>query len=349
MIQKLCETFRFADLLNHAAKEPNPQIRLAYVAAFCVCGYNLHIHRLTKFFNPILGETFEYTDNKLNFRYIGEQVSHHPAITAMHCEGDGYIIYANTNAKAKFNLFENSLEIEPIGRTCVTFFNFDDEFITITKPNNVVRNIMFGTMHVEVIGKSVITNHHTGDTIELTFHDKGGPSKSDFGYIDGFLRSIHSETEQMKFIANWNSAHFDLKYKDENNNEIQKTIWKVDPITLTQEELEARYYMSDFTLNLNNDDEKLLKSLPRSDTRLRPDQRALERNDFELAAKEKHRLEEKQRAMRKYEAKNNIFYKPLYFTETYDDITGELTYLLSRNYWEDKKNNNLDHFPDIFS
>ena len=69
---------------------------------------------------------------------------------------------------------------------------------------------------------------------------------------------------------------------------------------------------------------------------------------MDLAATEKHRIEEKQRARRKLEAKNKIVYKPLYFNETYEDLTGELVYLFSRNYWEDKKNNNLDHFPDIF-
>jgi len=133
MIQRLCETFRYANLLNDAAKEQNAHMRLALVAAFCVCGYKLHPFRLTKFFNPVLGETFEYVDNKLNFRYFGEQVSHHPAITAMHTEGDGYVIYANTNAKANFNLFANALEIDPIGRTFVKFFNFHDELISICK------------------------------------------------------------------------------------------------------------------------------------------------------------------------------------------------------------------------
>jgi hypothetical protein len=38
--------------------------------------------------------------------------------------------------------------------------------------------------------------------------------------------------------------------------------------------------------------------LPRSDSRLRPDQRALEENNIDLATKEKTRLEEKQRAAR---------------------------------------------------
>lgn len=54
--------------------------------------------------------------------------------------------------------------------------------------------------------------------------------------------------------------------------------------------------------------------LPRSDSRLRPDQRALEENNIELATTEKLRLEEKQRAARKWREENpgNDF-KPKYF------------------------------------
>ena len=43
----------------------------------------------SKPFNPLLGETFEFTTD--HFRYISEQVSHHPPISAWHCYGfDGY-------------------------------------------------------------------------------------------------------------------------------------------------------------------------------------------------------------------------------------------------------------------
>jgi len=35
-------------------------------------------------FNPLLGETFEM--ETAEFRFIAEQVSHHPPITAWHCE-----------------------------------------------------------------------------------------------------------------------------------------------------------------------------------------------------------------------------------------------------------------------
>jgi len=40
---------------------------------------------VSKPFNPLLGETFELV--KDGFELIAEQVSHHPPITAVHCQG----------------------------------------------------------------------------------------------------------------------------------------------------------------------------------------------------------------------------------------------------------------------
>ena len=52
------------------------------------------------------------------------------------------------------------------------------------------------------------------------------------------------------------------------------------------------YQYSLFTLQLNYLPDTLRSKLPPTDSRLRPDQRALECGDTELAVKEKHRLEE---------------------------------------------------------
>jgi len=45
--------------------------------------------------------------------------------------------------------------------------------------------------------------------------------------------------------------------------------------------------------NLNYLDDEMKRALPPTDCRRRPDQRLLEEGDFDRAAEEKHRLEEK--------------------------------------------------------
>ncbi len=57
--------------------------------------------------------------------------------------------------------------------------------------------------------------------------------------------------------------------------------------------------MSHFTLQLNYLPEHLKSSLPPTDSRWRPDQRALEDGDLALAARQKNLLEVRQRKTRR--------------------------------------------------
>jgi len=55
-------------------------LRLAMCAVFEIAQFGRNKHRFKKPFNPILGETYEFVTN--NSRFIAEQVSHHPPVTA---------------------------------------------------------------------------------------------------------------------------------------------------------------------------------------------------------------------------------------------------------------------------
>ena len=59
------------------------------------------------------------------------------------------------------------------------------------------------------------------------------------------------------------------------------------------ENFNMMYFFTNFTLQLNNLPEGLKEKLPPTDSRLRPDQRAVEEGDFDRAGAEKNRLEEK--------------------------------------------------------
>jgi oxysterol-binding protein 1 len=77
-------------------------------------------------------------------------------------------------------------------------------------------------------------------------------------------------------------------------------------------------------LQLNYLSETLREKLPPTDSRLRPDQRALENGDAETAIKKKHGLEEKQRSRRKEMQEANIKHRPSYFEEKIVEETGEI-------------------------
>jgi hypothetical protein len=80
--QKQCEKFYYLDLLNKAANEEKKEMQLCYISAFLIGEIFLNIGRTLKPFNSIIGETYEYFNNNLNFRFYSEQVSHKPPVNA---------------------------------------------------------------------------------------------------------------------------------------------------------------------------------------------------------------------------------------------------------------------------
>ena len=331
-LQKFCEPFQYAHLLNTAAKDPNPYIRLAKSATFCIGQFVINNGRQAKFFNPLLYETYEYVDNEQNFRYMSEQVSHHPAISAYYAEGDGWNIYANTNAKIKF-VITGRLEVDALGRTYITYTNFNDVNV-FTKPRLITRNLIIGTIDIDVEGKFEVTNEE-GDSCEVDMIPSTSGQK---GNLHGRIKDINGD---IKFLleGNWQDSIYII-----NNETKEKTlIWKIIPSKGKED-----FYYQPYTFDLNNLTEEMKNALPPTDSRFRPDQRLMEYQDIDKAGDEKHRLEEEQRARARQYKKDGFIPKPLYFDETYDDLTGELIYKYKGNYWDMRYKHQFEDLPKIF-
>jgi oxysterol-binding protein 1 len=100
-VQKACECINITEeLIVKAAKEPDSLKRIGYVAGHFISQFNITKGRSKKPFNPMLGETFELVTE--DFRYLSEQVSHHPPISAYYQEGKGYTISGFLDSKSKF-------------------------------------------------------------------------------------------------------------------------------------------------------------------------------------------------------------------------------------------------------
>jgi oxysterol-binding protein 1 len=88
MIQKIVELMEYENLLVRANVESDSKLRLGLIGAFGAAQYACSANRMSKPFNPILGETYEYVCPK--FKYVGEQVSHHPPISAAFATSESY-------------------------------------------------------------------------------------------------------------------------------------------------------------------------------------------------------------------------------------------------------------------
>ena len=86
LLQRVAEDMEYVDLLDAAAERMDSTERILYVAAFAASEYASTIGRVAKPFNPLLGETYEYARPDKGYRFLVEQVSHHPPIGAAWAE-----------------------------------------------------------------------------------------------------------------------------------------------------------------------------------------------------------------------------------------------------------------------
>jgi len=172
--------------------------------------------------------------------------------------------------------------------------------------------------------------HTTGYTTLLNFTQRGWTSKGAYevkGYVTDDLGR-----QRISIAGFWNDKLFARKLNDSGEPSTPPyIIWQANSRP------EAPFNLTAFAITLNALNPNLKKYLPPTDTRLRPDQRAMEEGQYDFAAEEKNRLEEKQRARRAERQRNgeSIHGKPRWFKRAVDNETlkGEEYWQFTGEYW----------------
>jgi hypothetical protein len=147
--------------------------RLAEITCFVFSQYSEVYMRNRKPFNPILGETYEIVQP--NFRFIAEQVSHHPPVSAFYMDGPGYYMYGDTVVNSFFR--GSSLEFRAVGIQHL-WLTDTNEHIIIKRPDNSANNLIMGKLYVDVHGTMEVTNLTKNIKAVLTIHRQGWISKN---------------------------------------------------------------------------------------------------------------------------------------------------------------------------
>ncbi|KAI0824172.1 Oxysterol-binding protein-domain-containing protein [Trametes gibbosa] len=279
MLQKAAEELEYYDILAQAVQSQDPVERLCYVAAFAVSTYANTKHRTgRKGFNPMLAETYE----DVRMHLISEKVCHNPVILAWHAEGEGWELYATSSGKTKF--WGKSMEIIPQG---TIHLKLGEEHFQWTRPSSFIRNLMMGTKYLEHIGKMVIKNTSRGDSCTLDFKEGGywGPTNVVSGVINSSSGDVLANLEgkwDEQMARKLDSSHLHV-------------LWRITPFPKNA----VQYYgFTAFGITLNEITPDLEGKLPPTDSRFRPDVRALENGDLDTAEEEKQRVEDLQRDRR---------------------------------------------------
>lgn len=348
MLQKFAEVMEYHNLLVEANHVEDEALRLIYVSTFILGQYHASAtKRVAKPFNPILGETFELESPE--FRYFAEQVQHHPPVSACYAynKNHDYQYWSNSHIKTQF--WGSSLEIIPIGLSHVVLNKFHEEYI-ISRPNSTAHNIIFGNIYIEHSGKLIcekISKNNelvpAQERLKLTLEFKrGGWTRKNMAVVSGSIPVRPGSRYSWQVQGKWTD-----KITATNEETGQAIIvWQANPLPHNSAQM---YHLTHFALQLNYRPDNLLPLLPPTDSRLRPDQRALEQGELELATKEKHRLEEKQRHAGRLRQERNEQHKAKYFEQIEDQDTGEVYYKFSRDYWQDREKLDWQHLDNLFS
>lgn len=373
LLQRLAEDIEYANLLEKASQIDDSTLRMVYVAAFAASEYASTINRIAKPFNPLLGETFEYCRPDQKYRLIVEQVSHHPPISACSAESANWDYYGENAVASAFK--GRSFDFKHLGKMfCVVRPNkgvvnkegkrVDEELYSWKKVNTSVVGIIIGNPTIDNFGKMEVTNNTTGDVIVVDMKQRGWRASSAY-QLSGHVVDKSGKTH-WAIGGHWNSKIFAKKVngvsgEDKRRNSLvdsepadnSKTsndpqsgikflVWQAAPRP------KIPFNLTSFAVTLNGIDENLKRYLPPTDTRLRPDQRAMEDGKYDLAADEKSRVEEKQRAAKRDREMSRKAYKPNWFVKSKHPITGDDFWEFQDKYWKLRKARQLKNCGDIF-
>lgn len=326
--QRVLEGFEYAETLDAAASCRDQSLRPALILASLLMTFAKLPRRMRKCFNPLLGETYELTTPC--FRGLAEQISHHPPVTAWFCESPLW----SSEGQQEVSLQLGLSGMKALAKGAFRFqLKTTGETFRVNRPKGAVHNILFGKMYTWLTDSLQVVNENTGEVASVDFKPKSSNPQKDHmvsGHVKGPCGTIRYLLE-----GRWDQF-----------------LYAVDPSSGKRIELikarppppDRRFagYMNDFSINLNNLTPSLCLKLPRTDSRLRPDLRAYEHGDIELAEKEKARIE---LAQRQRETKGQSV-KPMWF-ELGQGKDGYARF--NGRYWECRASGNWPaNLPDIF-
>ncbi|XP_078537632.1 oxysterol-binding protein-related protein 6 isoform X1 [Lissotriton helveticus] len=320
-LQHLCEEMEYSELLDKASETEDPYERMVLIAAFAVSGYASTYYRAgSKPFNPMLGETYECVREDKGFHFFSEQVSHHPPISACHCDSKNFVFWQDIRWKNKF--WGKSMEILPFGTVNVALPKYGDSYVW-NKVTTCIHNILSGRRWIEHYGEITIRNTKNSTcTCKITFN-QGNYFSSNINEINGAVMDQEGKVVHRLF-GKWHEGLYCGVPPS------AKCVWRPGSMPTNYE---LYYGFTRFAIELNELDPVQRELLPSTDARFRPDQRYLEEGNIEAASSEKQRIEELQRNRRKYMEENCEEYQPKYFKKVIDAQQTE-SWVSNDTYWE---------------
>lgn len=321
LLQRLAENMEYSALLDAASTPDLPDSeRLMYIAAFAISQFannRVRERAVRKPFNPMLGETYELVRPDLGFRFVAEKVSHHPVRTACQAEslahGTGWTYTQAPKPVQKF--WGKSVELNTDGRARVVLHaaspSSGDHRFSWTQAPCFLRNVIAGEKYVEPVQTMTVRDETTGARALVTFKSGGMFSgRTEEVTVQLFDAAAPDTPLALGIAGTWTSAL--------HRTDTDATIWTAGALVPDAPRV---YGFTTFAATLNEVTALEQGHLPPTDSRLRPDQRALEDGEVDRAEALKARLEERQRSRRKVLESHGQTWQPQFFEKV--ETSGE--------------------------
>ena len=343
LLQRVSEQLEYSFLLDTAATvSTSSSERLLFIAAFAVStlsNYRVKERAIRKPFNPMLGETFELVREDRGFRFLAEKISHHPVRMACQGESEHWTFTQSPMPTQKF--WGKSAEIVTEGRVRIILHSTGDRF-SFVPATSFLRNIIAGEKYVEPVGNMTITNEANGESATVTFKSKGMFSgRSEDVVVQTF--DPYGDELPTGLVGKWTSS---LSVTEHGIPKKMDPIWKAAELP---PDAAKRYGFTTFAASLNEITPNEKGKMAPTDSRLRPDQCAVEDGDFDAAERLKHQLEEGQRKRRKAFEDQGETRQPKWFERVHADGDEEVWRLKSGKdgYW-DERGGKWEGLEDVF-
>lgn len=178
LLEKLSDTVTHPDIFASIAKGATAEERMVRLVRWYMSAYHRRPKGVKKPFNPVLGEVFEATytaegaEGADPVKFVAEQVSHHPPISAFFARTrSGSIVMQGTFAPKSRFLGNSAASIGEGGFSI--YLPEHDELYVCTWPTVYVRGIIFGRLLMELGGPVMIRCPSTNIHADIEFVVKG--------------------------------------------------------------------------------------------------------------------------------------------------------------------------------
>ncbi|CAN6651297.1 oxysterol-binding protein homolog 4 [Trichomonascus vanleenenianus] len=279
------------ELFLAAAKEQDPEQRFLKVVKWFIgtlrgqyCSRNEQMGSEKKPLNPFLGELFTgkwvgSDDADGDIVLVSEQVSHHPPVTAYAIWNEQNKVYLQGYNQIKASLSTTMITVKQYGHALYELRAFDETYL-VTLPGLHIEGILFGAPYVELEGRSYIQSS-TGYKATVEYSGKGyfSGKKNTFkakvvhaGSPKSTLYTISGQWSEQSKIKNEKTG-VEQPFLDASKNSYGELVVKPEE---QQNELESRKAWSKVAA-------------------------AIRQGDYDLIHREKSKIENEQREMRKEE------------------------------------------------